>query len=534
MSDNASDWWRNAVIYQVYPRSFADADGDGVGDLNGFRSRLPYLRDLGVDAVWFSPWYRSPMADGGYDVADHCDIDPTLGTLADAEALIQEAHAVGIKVIIDVVPNHASTDHPWFRTALAAGPGAPERDLFYFRPGLGEHGEIAPNTWVSPFAGTTWTRVPDGEWYLHLFDASQPDYNWRHPQVIEYFDDVLRFWFDRGVDGIRIDSAPLVDKDPNLPEVAAVEEHPYSDRDDAHIVYRRWRRVAEEYGGDRALIGEVWLYDPVRFANYLRPDEMHGAFNFEFLCSEWGAARLRKVIDETLAAHAEVGAAASWVLNNHDVTRVVSRFGRADTAFSVATRRHDTPVDVELGARRARAAIMLALALPGSVYLYQGEELGLTEVEDIPFELRTDPMFHRSNQVDPGRDGCRVPLPWSGDAPPFGFSAADAAPPWLPQPAAWKAYSVQAQTGDPESMLEFYRRMLRLRSASPSLGDGRMSWLPAAPEVLAFARGDDDFACVVNLGGEPVELPPHREVILASAPPAGGRLPVDTTVWLRT
>ncbi|MGW0242918.1 glycoside hydrolase family 13 protein [Micromonospora chalcea] len=538
MADN-SPWWRSAVIYQVYPRSFADGNGDGIGDVAGIRSRLDHLAALGVDAIWFSPWYPSPMADAGYDVSDYRDIDPVFGTLAEVEALIAEAHALGIRSIVDVVPNHCSDAHQWFRAALAGGPGTPERDLFWFRPGRGPGGDLPPTDWTGEFGGPTWTRTTDpdgtpGDWYLHLFAPQQPDFNWDHPRVREEFEDILRFWFERGVDGIRIDSAGLLVKDGTLPEVHPDRPHPFRDQDGVHDVYRAWRRIADSYPGGRALVGEVWLPDRQRFANYLRPDELHTAFNFDFLGCAWDATALRESIDGTLAAHAPVGAPATWVLSNHDVTRHVTRYGRADTRFSFAAKREGIPTDLELGTRRARAAALLSLALPGAAYVYQGEELGLWEVEDIPYELRQDPMWERSGRVDPGRDGCRVPLPWQGDTPPFGFSPDGAsAAPWLPQPADWKDRTVRAQTGDPHSMLELYRAALTLRRAEPALGDGTLTWLPAPDGVLAFAR-EPGFTCVVNLGGAAVPLPAHDELLLASGPLDDDRLPPDTAVWLRT
>ncbi|MEU5826491.1 glycoside hydrolase family 13 protein [Micromonospora tulbaghiae] len=538
MADNSS-WWRSAVIYQVYPRSFADGDGDGIGDVAGIRSHLDHLAALGVDAIWFSPWYPSPMADAGYDVSDYRDIDPVFGTLAEVEALIAEAHALGIRSIVDVVPNHCSDAHPWFRAALAGGPAAPERELFWFRAGRGPGGDLPPTDWTGEFGGPTWTRTTDpdgtpGDWYLHLFAPQQPDFNWDHPRVRAEFEDILRFWFERGVDGIRIDSAGLLVKDGTLPEVHPDRPHPFRDQDGVHDVYRAWRRIADSYPGGRALVGEVWLPDRQRFANYLRPDELHTAFNFDFLGCAWDATALRESIDGTLAAHAPVGAPATWVLSNHDVTRHVTRYGRADTRFSFAAKREGIPTDLELGTRRARAAALLSLALPGAAYVYQGEELGLWEVEDIPYELRQDPMWERSGRVDPGRDGCRVPLPWQGDTPPFGFSPDGAnAAPWLPQPADWKDRTVRAQTGDPHSMLELYRAALTLRRAEPALGDGTLTWLPAPHGVLAFAR-EPGFTCLVNLGGAAVPLPAHDRLLLASGPLDDDRLPPDTAVWLRT
>jgi alpha-glucosidase len=531
-------WWRGAAIYELYVQSFADGDGDGIGDLAGVRSRLPYLAALGIDAIWFSPWYPSPRSDAGYDVADYRSIDPAFGTLADADALIAEGHALGIKTIIDIVPNHCSDQHRWFQAALAAAPGSPERARFWFRPGRGTDGEIPPNNWHSIFGGPAWTRTtaPDGtpgEWYLHLFAPEQPDFNWANLEVRAEFEDILRFWFDRGADGIRIDSAALLTKDAMLPETGPYDPSPYSDRDDVHDVYRAWRTVADEYPG-RVLIGEIWLADAARLARYLRPDELHTVFNFPYLCCPWDAAPLRAVIDSTLEFHAAAGAPATWVLSNHDVDRHVSRYGRADTSFGLDRRDHSQPVDLDLGTRRARAAALLTMALPGSVYVYQGEELGLWEVEDIPDERRQDPIWYRTGGTDPGRDGSRVPLPWAGQEPPFGFSPPGAAgQPWLPQPKEWRELTVETETGQAASMLELYRRALRIRRAEPALGESAaMTWRSAPAGVLAFDRGD--VACVANLSPSPVELPPHTAVLLASGPLPAGLLPPDTAAWLRT
>ncbi|MGH3391124.1 MAG: glycoside hydrolase family 13 protein [Actinomadura sp.] len=532
-------WWRSAAIYQIYPRSFADGNGDGIGDIAGIRARLPHLRELGVDALWISPWYVSPMADAGYDVADYRDIDPRFGTRTEAEALIAEAHALGLRVIVDLVPNHCSDRHPWFQAALAAGPGSPERARFHFRPGRGENGELPPGDWDSYFGGPAWRRIaePDGtpgEWYLHQFAPEQPDFNWEHPEVRAEFESILRFWFDRGVDGFRIDVADNLVKAPGLPDLGSLPEGartPRNDQDGVHEVYRAWRRVAASYPGARIFVGELWLPDPERFARYLRPDELHTGFNFPYLQAPWDAAALRRVIDETLAQHAPVGAPATWVLGNHDTTRPVTRYGRADTSYT--QRRHGLPLDLELGTRRARAAALLSFALPGSVYVYQGEELGLWEVEDIPLHQRQDPTLQQSGGEDLGRDGCRVPIPWEGDEAPFGFSPPDAeAESWLPQPPAWKDHTVAAQTGDPDSMLELYRTALRIRRTEPGLGDGPLEWLPAGDGVLAFTR-PGGFACIVNLSGHPVALPEHSAVLLAGEPLAGGVLPPDTAAWLR-
>ncbi|GGM56855.1 alpha-glucosidase [Longimycelium tulufanense] len=540
-------WWRGAVIYQIYIRSFADADGDGTGDIGGIRSRLSYLRDLGVDAVWITPWYPSPMADGGYDVADYRSIHPTYGTLADAEALIREAHECGLKVVIDLVPNHTSDRHPWFQAALAAEPGSRERDRYVFRPGRGRDGELPPNDWRSVFGGPAWSRAPDdvaGEWYLHLFAPQQPDLNWEHPDVRAEFLDILRFWLDRGIDGFRIDVAHGLVKQRGLPNLGVDHEdvmeppdrldHPHWDRDPVHEIYRSWRRLVDEYPGEQMFVAEAWVASPARLARYVRVDELHTAFNFDFLRCSWHPHRLREVIDTTMNALHAVGAPTTWVLANHDVTRQVTRYGRPHTSGHGPRREALLEaVNLELGVRRARAAALLMLALPGGAYLYQGEELGLWEVEDLPEELLQDPTWERSGHAVRGRDGCRVPLPWSGDTPPFGFGPGEGARPWLPQPVAWKDYTVEAQADDEHSMLSLYRAALRIRREHPALGGGTLRWLEAPSGVLLFAR-DPNFLCAVNLSPDPFPLPEGSEPLLVSCPLGDGLLPPDHAIWLNS
>lgn len=538
-----TDWWRSAVIYQIYPRSFADGNGDGTGDLAGARRRLPYLRDLGVDAVWLTPWYLSPLADGGYDVADYRQIDPAFGDLAQAEAFIREAAELGIRTIIDIVPNHISSAHEWFKAALAAGPGSPERERFWFRPGRGPAGDLLPTNWVSSFQGTTWTRTtnPDGtpgEWYLHLFTPEQPDLNWNHPDVRAEHEAVLRFWFDRGVAGIRIDSAAVLMKDPALPEVPSDEAaiapggHPFIDRDAIHEIYRSWRKIADSYDPPRVLVGEIWLPDAQRFAAYLGDEEMHTAFNFDFMAQPWSATALRSSIQTTLAAHASAGAPTTWVLSNHDVTRPVTRYGRVETSFAFLAKRFGVPTDLELGTRRARAACLLTAALPGCLYLYQGDELGLPEDEELPLDAIQDPMHFRSGGVDPGRDGCRVPLPWTGDpATNFGFSTTDApSPAWLPQPQWWGRYAAQRQAEDPGSMLSLYRDALQLRRIAIE-PDAALAWLELGDQVLAFRRGE--VACIANLGPTAIPVPEGATVLLTSSPIAGRLIEPDCAVWVQ-
>jgi alpha-glucosidase len=540
-------WWCDAVVYQVYLRSFADSNGDGVGDLGGLRSRLPYLADLGVDAIWITPWYPSPMADGGYDVADYRDIDPLFGTLGDADALLAEAHELGLRVVVDMVANHTSEQHPWFQAALRSAPGSRERVRYLFRDGRGDSGQLPPNDWISAFGGPAWTRAtePDGrpgQWYLHLFAPQQPDLNWRDPEVRGEFDAVLRFWFDRGVDGIRVDAVSAMAKVDGLPdaghgpgarfESSTWVDNPHWDVDDVHDILREWRVIADAYGPDRMFVAEAIVNGPERLARYVRSDELHTAFNFDYLRAGWDAARLQAAIDATMAAFGEVGAPPSWVLSSHDEIRHVTRFGRTDTTTLTMGFDAAAPTDLALGTRRARAAALLMLALPGNAYIYQGDELGLPEVTDLPEEALQDPTWERSGHTVRGRDGCRVPIPWSGARPPFGFTT-DQAQAWLPQPENWAAMTVTAQTTDPDSMLALYRTALRLRSTLPDFEGHQFRWRAAPPRVLDFHR-DPAVRCVANLSDRSVPLTAGATVLLASGPLTDAdEIPPDTTVWLR-
>ncbi len=520
-----SSWSRDAVIYEVYVRSFADSDSDGVGDLAGVTSRLDYLAELGVDAVWLTPFYRSPMADGGYDVADPRDVDPSLGTLEDFDKLLVEAHAKGLRVIVDLVPNHTSDQHPWFQAALAAGPGSPERARYHFRAGA-----QPPNNWQSIFRGPAWTQVPDGEWYLHLFAPEQPDLNWDNPEVRAEYADVLRFWLDRGVDGVRIDVAHGLVKAAGLPDTVETgtgllesTAAPYYDQEGVHDIYRHWRSILESYRPERIAVGEAWLPDAGRTARYVRPDELHQAFNFEFLETPWSGPRYRRAIERSLSMMDAVGAPTTWVLSNHDTTRHVTRLatGSGGTGGgSAAVLR----VDEELGRRRARAAILLLLALPGSAYLYQGEELGLPEVFDLPPQAREDPIFTRTGGAELGRDGCRVPLPWSDTSPSYGFGTDGS---WLPQPDDWARLTVAAQRDDPDSTLNLYRRALRLRREY-LLGDGSVHWL-SEPEADVLVLGRGELVCAINLGTRPSTV--DMGELLLSSGTVSGVLPPDTAAW---
>lgn len=565
-----TEWWRTAAIYQIYPRSFADANGDGMGDLAGITSRLPALAELGIDAIWLSPFQSSPQRDAGYDVSDYCDVDPLFGTLDDFDTMLTEAHRRGIRLITDLVPNHSSDQHPWFQAALAAEEGSPERARYLFRDGKGENGELPPNNWESVFGGRAWTRItnPDGtagQWYLHLFDSSQPDFDWSNEEVREEFRRILRFWLDRGVDGFRVDVAHGLVKAEGLPDYTppveggsmggaagldgllegALDElpsAPYWAQDGVHEIYRDWRKLLNEYEGDRILAAEAWVDPLPRTALWVRQDEMHQAFNFAYLETPWQADALRKVIDDSLATFASVGAPSTWVLSNHDVVRHASRLALTaenPQGHGIGPKSKGLPI-AELGLRRARAATALMLALPGSAYIYQGEELGLPEVIDLPDDARQDPTWFRTNGERYGRDGCRVPLPWESNAPSYGFGPGDAS--WLPQPAEWATLARDQQSGVEGSTLELYKLALRLRREL-GLGAGQLEWLGAeelagadASNLVAFRNAS--VTVIGNTGSDAVSLPSSLggTVLLSSGPldgtPEARTLPGDTTVWL--
>ncbi|GAA3286338.1 glycoside hydrolase family 13 protein [Nesterenkonia halobia] len=558
------------MIYQIYPRSFADGDGDGVGDLPGLTARLDAVAELGVDALWLSPFMASPQADAGYDIADYCAVDPLFGTLEDFDALVAAAHARGLRIIVDLVPNHCSAQHPWFRRALAAAEGSAERERFHFRDGRGSDGELPPTDWESVFGGPAWTRItePDGrpgQWYLHLFDASQPDFNWQSPAVWEEFRRILRFWLDRGVDGFRVDVAHGLVKDPAFPDYRTGPASgsmggegapaPYWEQPGLHEILRDWRRVLDEYDGDRALCGEAWVSTIAKTALWVRPDEMHQTFNFHYLETPWRAEALREVIDDSLGAFSSVGAPSTWVLSNHDVVRHATRLGLTAENPQGEGIGPDFPglPDPEQALRRGRAATALMLALPGSAYLYQGEELGLPEVLDIPNDARRDPTWFRTGGARYGRDGCRVPLPWEAETPAAGFSPSGRS--WLPLPDDWGRHARDRQQHDPDSTLSLYRRLLSLRREH-GLGTGRLRWLDpagllgprqeperadageggeagdaaAARDALALQVGD--VVVLANLGAAPRPIRAAGEILVASAPTPGRMLGGDAVVWL--
>lgn len=545
------EWWRSAVIYQIYPRSFADANGDGIGDIAGITSRLESLVALGIDAIWLSPFMRSPQKDAGYDVADYVAVDPLFGTLADFDALVQRAHELKLRVLIDLVPNHTSDQHAWFQRALTAKPGSAERDYYHFAEGKGVNGELPPNNWQSMFGGPAWTRTVNsdgtpGSWYCHLFDSSQPDLNWQNPEVQTEFENILRFWLDRDVDGFRVDQPHAMGKAEGLPD------HPYVDRagagfiegepsppmwfqESVHPIFRKWRAILDSYPGDRAMCGEAYVYPLSFMALWVRPDEFHQTFNFRFLDCEWNAANLFATINESFEAFDSVGAPSTWVLSNHDVIRHATRMGGAvgRPTASDGIGPNDPQPDRELGLRRARAATLFTLGLPGSMYLYQGEELGLPEHTTLAPEFRQDPTYARTNGQRLGRDGCRVPLPWqAGVGAANGFNSTGKA--WLPQPEIYSSYSRDQQEGVAESTLELYKHALKLRKQF-SLGEGSFEWAPqfVTDHCLGYRNGG--ILVVHNFGSEPINLPAGN--IIASSlngMTSGHPLVADQTVWLET
>lgn len=511
-----STWWRDAVFYQVYLRSFADGNADGTGDLDGVRSRLGYLELLGVDTVWLTPFYPSPMSAMGYDITDPRDVDPLFGDLDTFDLLVSEARAHRIRIVIDLVPNHTSTLHPWFGSAVVAAPGSPQRDRYVFRDGRGFDGSQPPNNWTSVQGGPAWTRVDDGQWYLHLLSPDQPDLNWDNTDVALDFDRTMRFWLDRGVAGFRITTAhgmvkpaDLPDMDPMLGRHIGVAD-PRFDDEGVHDVHRMIRGVLDEYPG-RVGIAEVAVADDERYARYLRTDELHMGFDVRLVDAEFDADMVRGAIERTLASVAQVEAPPSWTLSNHDVVRHVSRYGGGD-----------------LGARRARAMSLVELALPGGVFLYNGDELGLPDLELPDWALR-DPVWERSGHTERGRDGCRVPIPWEGTAPPYGFTANQDS--WLPTPFEWAPLTVEAQLEDPDSMLSLYRHAIELRQSHSAFQGGELEWYGAPPGCFAFRRKGGGLICALNTSGALVPLP-AGEILLSSGPLVENQLPPDTAVWM--
>jgi alpha-glucosidase len=537
-------WWRNAVVYQIYPKSFADGNGDGVGDLPGAISRLDYLQSLGVDAVWFSPIFPSPQCDGGYDVSDYRNVDPLFGSIADAERFVREAHARDIRVILDVVPNHSSIEHRFFVEAIGTRPGSAAWQRFHCVQGKGAQGELPPNNWQSIFGGIAWTQIrdatgtPTGWWYLHLFDSGQPDLNWNHPDVVKEFDDTLRFWFDRGIDGIRIDVAQGMVKQVGYPDVkdsndaSLLDPHarPYFDQPEVHDIYRRWRKIADSYDPPRVFVAEAWLDTPEKRARYLRADELHTGFNFDLLTAEWNGEEWKRVISDSIAADALVGAPTTWVTENHDVRRSPTRYGGRVVHRQIATAEH-----LALGRLRACAAIYTILALPGTTYLFNGQELGLEEVIDLDDSQRQDPHFHRTHGEHLGRDGCRVPMPWTRAGVSLGFGPSTGLPAWLSQPPTWAELSVEMQEDDSSSSLARVRKAISVRRAQQAMLRGALEWDDerCRDGVMVFRRvlaNHPSVVCIANMGM--AATPAVQGTLLcASSEIFGGEVPPDTTAW---
>ncbi|MEA9984243.1 glycoside hydrolase family 13 protein [Subtercola sp. RTI3] len=540
---NRDAWWRQAAVYQVYPRSFADSNGDGIGDLAGVTERVPYLKALGIDAVWLSPFYPSALIDGGYDVDDHRAVDANLGTLSDFDDMVAALRSSGIRIIIDIVPNHTSNRHKWFREALDSPPGSLARERYLFRDGLGEHGRLPPADWTSIFGGSAWTAAGDGQWYLHYFAAEQPDLNWKNREVRDDFLRTLRFWADRGVNGFRIDVAHGLAKELplELPSQAELDvmprdgTHPLWDRDEVHDIYAEWRTVFNTYDPPRTAVAEAWV-DPSRRVRYARAEGLGQAFNFDLLEADFEAESFRRIVTFNLDLAAQSGSSTTWVLSNHDVVRHATRYGLPPLAGRPDKQGREwllsggeVPIlDSELGLRRALAATLFELALPGSSYLFQGEELGLHEVASLPPASRQDPVFYRNPGVDIGRDGCRIPMPWTRSGPSFGFSSQAA---HLPQPASFGRLSVEVQGSDAGSTLSLYRSALALRQRLQC--DESLEWLQTSADAVLMFRRQNGWTSVTNFGSSPVVLP-VGEVLISSAPLEHGFLPGSTTAWLIT
>ena len=547
LAQPGSQWWRSGVIYQIYPRSFADSNGDGLGDLKGITSRLDSLAALGIDAIWLSPFYSSPQKDGGYDVSDYVDVDPIFGTLSDFDDLLDKAHSLGLRVMIDLVPNHSSDQHQWFQRALAAEPGSPERAFYHFKDGKGDSGELPPNNWVSMFGGPAWTRITEsdgkpGQWFVHLFDSSQPDLNWANPQVQLEFENILKFWLDRGVDGFRVDQPHAMAKAAGLPDHPYVEEAgagfiegrenpPMWFQEEVHEIFRNWRKILESYPGDRAMCGEAYVYPLSLMAKWVRPDEFHQTFNFRFLDAGWDPKTLFDAINESFKAFDGVGAPSTWVLNNHDVIRHASRFGgdygRATASDGVGA--NQPQPDFKLGLRVAKGATLFMLGLPGASYLYQGEELGLPEHTTLEDVYRQDPTFARTNGQRVGRDGCRIPLPWEPEGKSSGFSESGKS--WLPQPASYKDLSRSLQEKDPGSTLALYKAALGLRKQL-GLGEGSFGWLVEhlGPDALGYENSG--VKIIYNFGVQPIDLSSF-EILISSEPLSVKQLETNQCVWVK-
>ena len=539
------DWWRQAVIYQIYPRSFKDSNGDGIGDIKGITSKIDYLSSLNVDAVWLSPFYPSALADGGYDVDDYRDIDPKLGTLADFDEMLNELHKAGIRVFVDIVPNHSSNRHIWFQEAINSEPGSPARNRYIFRDGRGVNGELPPTNWISHFAPSAWSHEStqggkNNQWYCHLFAPEQPDFNWDNKEVEEEFLLTLKFWADRGVDGFRIDVAHMMKKDlseplKDVPEPVTLDSKVAGnevlfDRDEVHEVFKSWRKLFNQYKPPRVAVAEAWA-KPENVHRYASPDELGQAFNFDLLLADFDATTYREIVTRNIAAAKKYGSSSTWVFSNHDQVRPATRYGLPRGADLIAFKNSNgrsEKCDLNRGLRASIAAQMFALALPGCTYIYQGEELGLPEALEIPEDQIQDPQYLRNNKFDKGRDGCRVPLPWNKTGSSFGFGTAGA---HLPQPANFSEYSVEAESGIADSPLEIFRRALALRKELVTSEE--LVWHDSDHQDLLHFSRPNGWHCLTNFGHSSAELPAGLKIIHSSAPLTGLELPGATTVWAR-
>jgi alpha-glucosidase len=537
-------WWRTAVIYQIYPRSFADGNGDGIGDLVGTTARLESLRSLGIDAIWFSPFFKSPQKDAGYDVADYKTIDPLFGTNEEFYDLLAKAHSLGLRIIVDIVPNHSSDQHELFQAALKAAPGSPEREIYIFRDGKGENGELPPNNWESVFGGNAWTRTtnPDGtpgQWYLHIFDSSQPDFNWENPKVTELFEDILSFWLDKGVDGFRIDVAHGLVKEVGLPDVKIgathvvdETEHPFWGQEGVHDIIRGWRKLLNRYE-DRAMCAEAWVLPLSRMAKWVREDEYHQTFNFGYLETPWDRNALEKVVAESLREFGKVGAPSTWVLSNHDTIRHTSKYGVPSIPLhGQGIGPNSEQPDEAMGLRKARAASAFMLGLPGGAYIYQGEELGLPEHTMLAGKYRQDPTWFRTNGEKVGRDGCRVPLPWEANGgPSFGFNTTGKS--WLPAPDSFKRYARDVQEGVAGSTLELYKRLIKERKEF-AMGSGEFRFAPEYSSDSTLGYVNNGVLVISNFGPDSVNVPAGKLLVTTQHDlTVEGVLEHDQTAWIK-
>ena len=556
-----ANWWRQAAIYQIYPRSFKDSNGDGLGDIKGITSKIDYLSSLSLDAVWLSPFYPSALVDGGYDVDDYRDVDPKLGSLADFDEMLTKLHEAGIRIFVDVVPNHSSNLHVWFKEAIAAEPGSAARNRYIFRDGKGANGELPPTDWPSHFAPSAWTHESKmggkhNQWYCHLFAPEQPDFNWDNREVEEDFLKTLKFWADRGVDGFRIDVAHAMKKDlseplKSQPRYASHKELDLAngtnvlfDRNEVHEVYREWRKLFNQYDPPRVAVAEANV-SAHALVKYASSEELGQCFNFELLDASFNASEFKVIIDRALLSAKKNGSSSTWCLNNHDQMRPATKFGLLPTVDRIRWKNSGgktNPLDEKLGIQSAIAASMLIMALPGCTYIYQGEELGLHEVLDIPEDQIQDPQYLRNHKVDKGRDGCRVPLPWTKSGSSFGFGDGGS---HLPQPKNFGEYSIEVESADPNSPLSIFRKALTLRKTL--IAPEEITWHETGDaSVLHFSR-PNGWNCITNFGRNYYNFDGIGEVIHASGPLAekgvylvhgvettGNDLPPATTVWVRS